>query len=149
MPAHTTRWLWPRFAVLWGTHCSPLLYPLGNKPALLSSSILTAVLSCHLRLTDCMFHEVSSQYLFALIRSAKKHFHKSEDFNVPTEKMWSPLITLFYAERFQTSEWRLSCIEVVGFGNKSNCLAVAAADFWEAAVGFCGNQKKQTNKQQT
>lgn len=39
--------------------------------------------------------------------------------------------------------------KVVGFGNKSNCLAVAAADFWEAAVGFCGNQKKQTNKQQT
>lgn len=93
-------------------HCSPLLYPLGNKPALLSSSILTAVLSYHLHLRALFhveFHEVSSQYLCALIRSAKIHFHKSEDFNIPTEKMSSPVITLFYAERFQTSKRRLFC----------------------------------------
>lgn len=35
--------------------------------------------------------------------------------------------------------------KVAGFGNKSNCMAVAAADFWEAAVVVYGNKK--TNKQ--
>lgn len=99
---------WSHFAILRSTLCSPSLHPLGNNPALLSSRILTAVLPCHRHLRICIFHEVSSWCLCAPHSFSQDAPTESEDFNTPIKKVRSPLATLFYTERFQTSKRRWS-----------------------------------------
>lgn len=102
---------WSHFAVLCGTLCSPLLHPLGNNPALLSSRILTAVLPCHQHLRTYIFHEVFFWYLCAPHSFSQDSPTESEGFNIRIKKVRSLFATLFYAERFQTYERRQSCLE--------------------------------------